>query len=53
MIEFDSRRIKERRKTPCYIEKDRRNPSDRRGKATREIEEKQKKEFNRHLNAQR
>ena len=53
MIEFDSRRIKDRRKSPCYMAKDRRVNSDRRGRAARELEIKKRKEFERHLNAQR
>lgn len=52
-IEFDSRRTPERRKTPCFIEDDRRNSEDRRGKALKDLEKKQRKEFERHLNAQR
>jgi len=52
MIEFDSRRKKDRRKTPCYIENDRRKSIERRGKALKELEKKRRKEFERHLNAQ-
>jgi len=53
MIEFDSRRTKDRRKSPCFIEKDRRGNAERRGKAARESEKKRRGEFERHLNAQR
>lgn len=53
MIEFSSRRTKERRKNPRYIEKDRRVNSERRGQAARELEINRRKEFERHLNAQR
>jgi len=53
MIEFSSRRPGDRRKTPCYIEKDRRVNSARRGKAARDLEKKRRSEFKRHLNAQR
>lgn len=52
MIEFSSRRTKDRRKNPCYIEKDRR-ANERRGLAARELEKKRRKEFERHLSAQR
>ena len=53
MIEFDSRRTKDRRKTPCYIVRDRRGISERRGRAARELEKKRREEFERHLRAQR
>lgn len=45
MIEFDSRKQKERRKTPCFIEKDRRKSDERREKAARDLEKKNRKEF--------
>jgi len=48
--EFNSRK-KDRRKTPCYIEKDRRK-SDRRGKSQRDIDRKRRVEFERFLRAQ-
>ncbi len=51
------RRIKERRVIPCFIDKDRRTierrVQDRRGKAQRLIEKKCRKDFQRHLDAQR
>lgn len=52
-IEFDSRRIPERRKTSCFIEDDRRNPEERRGKALKDLEKERRRIFERHLNAQR
>ena len=52
MVEFNRRRPENRRKTPCFIAKDRRKP-ERRGQALREIERKRRKDFERHLNAQR
>lgn len=62
--EFDSRKTKddrregeERRKTPCFIDKDRRKDNqrsqNRRGKAQKLINQKNRKEFERHLKAQR
>lgn len=53
MIEFDSRKQKERRKIPCYIENDRRKPDERRGRAARDLKKKNRKEFERYLKAQR
>jgi hypothetical protein len=53
MIEFSSRRPGDRRKNPCYIERDRRVNPARRGLAARELEKKRRTEFKRHLNAQR
>jgi len=50
-IEFNPRK-KDRRKTPCFIEKDRRK-ADRRGKAQRDIDRKRRVEFERHLAAQK
>lgn len=52
-IEFDSRRNPERRRTPCFVDKDRRKLGERRASAARELEKKQRKEFERHLNAQK
>lgn len=52
-IEFSSRKTKDRRKTSCFIDPDRRSPSDRRGRAEKELERKRRKEFTRHLKAQR
>lgn len=37
MIEFDSRKKRDRRKIPCFIDPDKRSGSDRRGKAAREL----------------
>jgi len=51
MIEFSNRK-KERRKTSCYIEKDRRK-GERRGRGLKEVERKRRKEFLRHVRAQR
>ncbi len=50
-IDFNSRR-KDRRGCFSYIEKDRRR-EERRGRAQGDIEKKRRKEFNRHLKAQR
>lgn len=51
-VDFGSRKLKERRQTPCFIDKDRRK-DERRGKALRDILQKRRKEFLRHINAQR
>ena len=52
MIEFDSRKPEDRRKIPCFAERDRRK-SERRGGAQKEIDRKRRKEFERHLRTQR
>jgi len=51
--EFNSRKDKERRKVPCFIENDRRTGIDRRKRALFETRRKRRKEFERHLRAQR
>ena len=54
----EERRIKEQRKIPCFIDKDRRikdrrKKIDRREVLNKKIKEKRSKEFRRHVDAQR
>ena len=53
VVEMNSRSAKtERRKTPCFIDKDRRKLIDRRGEDIRKIEKARRKKFEIHLKDQ-